>query len=85
MARQQVVIPLEYKGIRMDEYLRSDIVVEDCLIVEVKAVEEVLPIHKAQLLTYMRLLDLPLGLLLSFHSEVLKHGITRLILKGADA
>lgn len=64
--------------------MRSDIVVEECLIVEVKAVEDVLPIHTAQLLTYMKLLDLPLGLLMNFHSKTLKQGLSRLILKGAD-
>ncbi|MBU1695219.1 MAG: GxxExxY protein [Verrucomicrobia bacterium] len=83
-ARQQTIIPVEYKGLKLDECLRSDIVVEDCLIVEVKAVEGILPIHKAQVLTYMKLLDTPLGLLMNFHSETLKQGLVRLVLKGAS-
>jgi len=53
-------------------------------VVEAKAVESVLPVHKAQLLTYMKLLDAPLGLLINFHEAVLKDGIVRMILKGAD-
>jgi len=61
-----------------------DVYVDDCLIVELKAVEVVLPIHKAQTLTYMKLLDIPIGLLINFHSTLLKHGISRLILAGAD-
>jgi GxxExxY protein len=52
--------------------------------VEAKAVESILPIHKAQLLSYMRLLHAPLGLLINFHELVLKNGIHRLILQGAD-
>ena len=56
--------------------------IDDCLIVELKAVEKVLPIHKAQLLSYMRLLNKPLGLLINFHEIVLKNGIHRLILSG---
>ena len=57
---------------------------DKCLIVEAKAVETILPIHKAQLLSYMKLLNAPLGLLINFHELVLKNGIHRLILAGAD-
>lgn len=57
---------------------------EDCLLIEVKAVEKILPIHKAQLLSYMKLLDVPLGLLINFHEVVLKSGISRVILPGAN-
>jgi GxxExxY protein len=53
---------------------------DGCLIVEIKAVEKILPIHKAQLLSYMKLLDVPLGLLINFHEIVLRNGITRLSL-----
>ena len=55
------------------------------LIVELKAVEKVLPIHKAQLLSYMKLLNKPLGLLINFHELVLRNGIYRMILKGGDS
>ncbi|MCI0411540.1 GxxExxY protein [bacterium] len=80
----EVRIPLEYKGAIFDEQLKMDVYVDDCLILELKAVESILPIHKAQILTYMKLLDVPVGLLINFHSTLLKHGISRLILAGAD-
>lgn len=73
-----------YKGMEIDEPLRFDVLVEDCLLVEGKAVEAVLPIHKAQLMTYMKLLNIPLGLLINFHETTLKKGIHRLILPGAN-
>jgi GxxExxY protein len=53
-------------------------------LVEVKAVQEILPIHKAQLLSYMKLLDVPIGLLINFHSMKLTDGVSRLILRGAE-
>jgi GxxExxY protein len=81
----QVKVPLNYKGLTFDEQLKMDIYVDDCLIVELKAVEGILPIHKAQILTYMKLIDVPLGLLVNFHSTLLRNGISRLILAGADA
>jgi len=83
-AVQQVPVPINYKGLQFDESLRLDVFVDGCLIVEIKAVEKILPIHKAQLLSYMKLLDAPLGLLINFHEVFLKNGITRLILEGAD-
>jgi GxxExxY protein len=72
--------PSNYKGYVFEEPLRLDFLVDDVLILEFKVVEEVLPLHKAQLLTYMRLLKKPLGLLINFHELVLKDGITRLTL-----
>ena len=84
-AARQVMVPLEYKGKRLEQSLRLDLIVDGCLIVEIKAVERLLPIHKAQLLTYMKLMDAPLGLLINFHSVVLKGGVVRMILQGADA
>lgn len=66
------------------EELKFDLLVRGCLLLELKAVQGVLPIHKAQLLTYMRLLDVPLGLLLNFHEIKLTDGVSRLILRGAD-
>ena len=80
-SEKQVLI--EYKGATRKEPLRFDILIEDCLLVEVKAVEHVLPIHKAQLLSYMKLLNVPLGLVINFHETQLTHGIHRLILYGA--
>ena len=58
--------------------------IDQCLFVEVKAVEKVHPIHKAQLLSYMKLLDIPLGLVINFHALKLTEGISRLILPGAN-
>ncbi len=81
----QIVVPVEYKGKTFEHPLRLDICVDRCLIVELKAVEKVLPIHKAQLLSYMKLMNAPLGLLLNFHEPTLKQGIHRLILPGADS
>ena len=76
---------LEYKGFVFEQPLRLDILIDEVLIVELKAVEKVLPIHKAQLLSYMKLLNKPLGLLINFHELVLRNGIYRMILKGGDS
>jgi GxxExxY protein len=83
-AVSQMVVPIEYKGLVFEEPLRLDVYVDKCLLVENKAVEKILPVHKAQLLSYMKLLDAPLGLLINYHEPLLKDGITRLILPGAD-
>ena len=80
----QAPVAVRYKDLLLDETLRGDLVVDGCLVVELKAVETVLPVHKAQLLTYMKLLDAPLGLLLNFHECVLKDGIYRMIFPGAN-
>ena len=80
----QARIPLKYKGAQFEEYLKFDIYVDDCLMVELKAVEATLPVHKAQMLSYMKLLNAPVGLLINFHSQLLKQGFARLILPGAD-
>ena len=79
----QLVVPVEYKGLVFEEPLRLDVYIERCLIVENKAVEKILPIHKAQLLSYMKLMNAPLGLLINYHEPLLKDGIVRLILPGA--
>lgn len=83
-ATQQVPVEIEYKGLVFEEPLRLDVLVDQCLIVENKVVEKILPVHKAQLLSYMKLLNIPLGLLINYHEPVLKAGICRLILPGAD-
>ena len=75
---------IEYKGFTREEPLRFDMLVEGCVVVEAKAVEKILPIHKAQLLSYMKLLNLPLGLLINFHEMKLTDGVHRLILPGAN-
>lgn len=83
-AVSQLAVPIEYKGYMFEEPLKLDVYVDHCLIVETKAVEKLLPIHKAQLLSYMKLLNAPVGLLINFHELLLKEGIRRLILRGAD-
>lgn len=81
--RQKAVL-VEYKGFTREEPLRCDVMVEECVLVEAKAVDKILPVHKAQLLSYMKLLNVPLGLLINFHELKLTHGLARLILPGAN-
>src|SRR5260221_4624520 len=80
----QNVVVVKYKGFTRDEPLRYDVLVERCVLVEAKAVEKILPIHKAQLLSYMKLMDVPLGLIINFHESRVTDGISRLILQGAN-
>ena len=75
---------VRYKQFQREETLRFDLLIGKCLFAEVKAVEEVLPIHKAPLLSYMKLLDIPLGLIINFHALKLTEGVSRLILPGAN-
>jgi len=81
----QRVVTLDYKGFTRKEPLRFDVLVENCVLLEAKAVEKILPLHKAQLLSYMKLLNVPLGLLINFHETKVTDGISRLILPGANA
>ncbi len=76
---QQVYQPVIYKGLKLDCGYRLDLVVEDQVIVELKAVSAILPIHEAQLLTYLKLRKLRLGLLINFNVPLLKNGIKRLL------
>ena len=80
----QRAVQIEYKGFFFEEPLRFDLLVEDCLLLELKSVQEILPIHKAQLLSYMKLLNIPVGLLINFHEMKLVDGIHRMILPGAN-
>ena len=82
-ATTQKIVRVEYKGLVFDEPLRFDLLVDNCLLVELKAVEILHPSSKAQLFSYMKLLDIPIGLLINFHEPVLKNGISRMILPGA--
>ena len=83
-AKNQLVVPVEYKGFTFEEPLRLDVLVDACLLLELKSVEKVHPIHKAQLLSYMKLLDVPIGLIFNFHELQLRDGIYRMILPGAN-
>jgi GxxExxY protein len=78
--QKQVALPVVYKSVRLDCGYCLDVVVENRLILELKAVERLLPIHEAQVITYLRLSGIRIGLLLNFNSVVLKHGIRRLVL-----
>jgi GxxExxY protein len=78
--RAQVELPVIYKGEQTGQTLRIDLIVADSLIVEIKTIEKLLPIHDAQLLTYLRLTKIHTGLLLNFNSAYLKDGIKRLVL-----
>jgi GxxExxY protein len=80
----QKSVPIQYKGFMRNEPLCFDILIEDCVLVEAKAVEKVLPIHKAQLLSYLKLLNVLVGLLINFHERKVTDGISRLILPGAN-
>ena len=75
----EVTIPLIYEDVRLPVGYRADFVVEKCLIVEIKCVKEVLPVHKAQVLNYLRQADLKLGLLLNFNVAHMRNGIHRVI------
>lgn len=66
---QQIAVPLSYKGMELDTQLRLDLLVNDIVLVELKAIETILPVHEAQLLTYMKLLKKPQGLLINFFTD----------------
>lgn len=77
--RSKVPIPLRYESLQIDEAFEADLIVEEQVIVEIKSVETLLPVHSKQLLTYLKLTNLHLGLLLNFNSAYLKDGIIRLV------
>ena len=76
--RQQPV-PVVYEDVRIDTGFRADLLVQDKVIIEIKSVEVLAPVHKKQLLTYLRLADKRLGLLINFHEVLIKDGITRIV------
>lgn len=78
--QRQVVVPIVYDGIAFDEGFRIDVLVEDVVICELKAVETMTPVHRAQVLSYLRLTERRLGFLINFNAALIKDGIQRLIL-----
>jgi len=78
-AARQVAIPIVYDSLEFEEGFRADVVVEDKVIVELKSVESVSKVHKKQLLTYLRLADKRLGLLVNFGEELIRDGISRVV------
>ena len=79
VVRRQVPIPIEFRGIRFDEGFRSDIIVNERVIVELKSVESIHKAHKKQVLTYLKLTNMKLGYLLNFGDELMKDGIHRIV------
>jgi GxxExxY protein len=78
--QRQVALPVEYKGITIDSGYRIDVLVEDTVVVEIKSVEAILPIHKAQLMTYLKLARKRIGLLLNFNVVKLRDGMVRRVI-----
>src|ERR1700679_3076029 len=77
---RQVKLPLIYEGVRFDRAYRADFIVEAAVILEIKSIENILPVHEAQILTYLRLSHCHIGLLLNFNTKLLKNGLRRFIL-----
>lgn len=77
---RQKPLPLEYKGLKLDCGYRIDIVAENKVVIELKCVDAIAPVHEAQLLTYLRLSGLKVGLIINFYTAVLKDGIRRMVL-----
>ena len=82
--RQPKIRSDRIQGFTREEPLRFDVLLEGCVLVEAKVVEKILAIRKAQLLSYMKLLNIPVGLLINFHERKVTDGINRLILPGAN-
>jgi GxxExxY protein len=76
---REIPVALHYKGLHLDQSYRLDLIVAGSIIVELKSVEKLLPVHQAQLLTYLKLKRLPLGLLINFNVAVLRSGIVRIV------
>ena len=79
LVEQQVIVPLDYKGLTFEADLRADLIVEKLIVVELKAVDVILPIHKAQLLTYLKLLNAPKGLLINFNCTNITESLVPLV------
>jgi GxxExxY protein len=78
--RRQVALPVRYKGVRLEVGYRMDLVIENSLVIELKALERLLPIHTAQMITYLRLSGMRKGLLMNFSAGALKDGLKRVVL-----
>jgi GxxExxY protein len=76
---RQMPLPVVYKGVKLDCGYRMDLVIEDLVIIEIKAVERIIPVHEAQLLSYLKLYNKKVGLLFNFHVSVLKNGMKRIV------
>ncbi len=81
---RQKPVPIEYAGLRFNEGSRADLIIDDLVIVELKSVDKLAPVHGKQLLTYLRLLKLPLGLLINFGAATFKEGVSRVVNNHRD-
>jgi GxxExxY protein len=77
--RSEVAVPVRFNGLQLEAGFRADLIVEDLIVLELKSVEKILPVHQAQLITYLKLTNLDLGYLLNFNTALLKNGIVRLL------
>src|SRR5262249_49427784 len=82
---QQKTLPITYKEVKLDCGYRMDLIVEDSIVVEIKAIERLAPIHDAQLLSYLRIADKRVGLIINFHVRVLKNGLKRIVNEFPDS
>ena len=80
LVRRQVVLPIKYKNINLESGYRMDILIPEKLVIELKTVEQLLPVHKAQILTYLRLTGIKTGLIINFFTPILINGIKRIVL-----
>jgi GxxExxY protein len=83
--KTQVLMPIEIDGVIIDQGFRADILVEDKLLIEVKSVERLAPVHSRQVLTYLRFMDLPLGLLMNFSGMTFREGLKRVVNNHRDS
>ena len=77
--KRQVSVPIVWDGVEFEEGFRADLIVNDIVIIELKSVEKTAPVHSKQLLTYLRLMDKRLGILVNFGEELIKNGIKRIV------
>jgi GxxExxY protein len=82
--QRQLPIPVSYKGVNLDCGYKLDVLVEDTVILELKCAERIIPVHEAQLLTYLKLLNKPVGFVINFNVPVLKQGLVRRVLDSAS-
>ncbi len=81
LVHRQQAIPVCWKGLKMEQGFRADLIVEDKVLIEIKSVETIAPVHQKQVLTYLKLTGLKLGLLINFNEALIKDGITRVVNK----
>jgi GxxExxY protein len=79
IVEREKMVPLYYEGVKLDQSYRLDLLVQQKIIVEIKAVESITAVHRAQLLSYLKLTGCPIGLLINFNVELLKEGICRMV------